>query len=130
MTLENLKDCFDDAEESVDEAHVPCKCGASCHEMSIKHKHTKNKDDIGEPGMWFNFDYKSYTFTDIKEIPSYPATKFVTDIGGWLGLFSGISFLSIIEILLFLFLSMLAMVQKLKHAIQVRRGQRHELPPV
>ena len=134
--LPHLKELLPDTNEKTDD-HVKlcfweamqhfesCKCGVSCHEMNIKHRHFSDHNDHG---IYLYFSYESNTFMEIKEIPSYPATKFVTDIGGWLGLFSGISFLSIVEILLFIFLSVLAMVKKLKHEIQIRRGQRHELP--
>ena len=79
--------------------------------------------------MHLYFMYESNTYMDIKEIPAYPATKFVTDIGSWLGLFSGMSFLSVLEILLFIILSAFGIVQKLQHAIQTRRGQRNVIPP-
>ena len=120
------------------ESALSCECGVSCKEMNIKHKHiteeklSKIEDDNEDPtyDRHFQFSYDSNTYTEIKEIPAYPATKFVTDIGGWLGLFSGISFLSIVEILLFILLSALTIVTRLRHAIQIRRGRRHVLPPV
>ena len=67
---------------------------------------------------------------EIKEFPSYPATKFVTDIGGWLGLFSGLSFLSIVEVLLFVLLSVIVTLRKLRYVCKTRRRIKHDIPPV
>ena len=87
----------------------PCICRVSCHETSIKHKHSSTPTGNTRSGVKnVYFKYESNSYMEIKEFPSYPATKFVTDMGGWLGLFSGLSFLSILEVLLFVLLSVIA----------------------
>ena len=50
------------------------------------------------------------------EIPTYSLTKFVTDIRGWMGLFSGTSLISVIEILLFIIFSLIVLWRKCKES--------------
>ena len=92
-------------------------CRVSCSEMTIKHTVTK-KGDYG-PTIELRFDSKS--LTNITETAAYPAEKFVTDIGGWLGLFSGMSALSVVEIILFVVLSLVALYRKIKQYLSIRR---------
>ena len=103
---------------------IHCDCRVSCKEMTIKHKATSRAHEqshhIG-PTIIFTFD--SNTFTEIEEFPLYPLTKFVTDIGGWLSLFSGMSLLSVVEIIVFIVLSLLALLHKLKRSLSTRRLQ-------
>ena len=102
-----------------------CNCRVSCRETNIKFKHTTTPTRFTG---YLYFKYDSNTFMDIKEIPAYPATKFVTDIAGWMSLFSGMSLLSIVEVLLFTVLSVLAVLQKLKHKFYTRRRQTYAIP--
>ena len=60
-------------------------------------------------------------YTTINEVPAYPATKFVTDIGGWLGLFSGMSLLSMVELIVFTLLTLVGFYHHLKRFIKARR---------
>ena len=95
-----------------------CQCRVGCQEVSFKVKHFADNNTF-LPQL--SLQYLSNTYTEITETPAYPATKFVTDIGGWLGLFSGMSLLSLVEVLLSGILSILAISYKLKYAFTARR---------
>ena len=100
-----------------------CDYRVSCTEMLFKIKHTIRNYDATSTGPAFYFHFDSKIITNITEIPTYPPEKFVTDIGGWLGLFSGTSILSFLEIFLFGILSLTAAYRKLKNHITTRRLQ-------
>ena len=102
-----------------------CDCRVSCKETSIKHQHIKNNPMIKNIAI----KYTSNTITEITEIPAYPATKFITDIGGWVGLFSGMSLLSVIEIILTVNLTLLAAYYKLKRFIIERKNHQRQTCP-
>ena len=91
-----------------------CNCPFSCNETSFdagfKVINWKEHSDMVEIQMIYNKN----TFTMIEEYEAYPKDKFVTDIGGWCGLFSGMSFLSIVEILVFAVLSLIAFFEKFR----------------
>ena len=97
---------------------APCECRMSCHQVNIKYKHEVNPDD---KHRYLSFIYPSNTYTEVSEIPTYPPEKFVTDIGGWVGLFSGMSILSVLEVILFAILTLLAAYHKFRQAIASRR---------
>ena len=124
-TIDEVRQCL--VKVILDKSYT-CNCKMSCHETNIKHRHiTKPTTRLFS---YLHFKYDSNTYMEIKEIPAYPATKFITDIGGWMGLFSGMSFLSVVEVLLFIILSVIAMMRKIKHAIRTRRGIRNTQPPM
>ena len=77
---------------------LSCRCPVSCQELVIEAKY-KVKECRGD---FVKFKYLSNTYTEIVEVPAYPASKFITDIGGWLSLFSGMSALSLLEIIIFI----------------------------
>ena len=99
-------------------------CRVSCSEMIIQNRRiitTKEGFYKNKGGPIIRFSFNSKTLTNITEIPVYPAEKFVTDIGGWLGLFSGMSLLSVLEIILFVTLSTAALYRKIKQYLTTRR---------
>ena len=118
-TTFDVRHCLNEAVRNSTQMH--CDCRFACREMNIRHKNTSNSNGFG---AYLFLTYDSNRFMEITEIPVYPATKFVTDIGGWMGLFSGTSFLSILEVLLFTILSMLGVYRKLKRSINRRWSQR------
>ena len=99
-----------------------CECRVSCTETLFKTRYTVSKHTIPAFGPMLEFNFDSKIITNITEIPTYPPEKFITDIGGWLGLFSGTSILSVLEIFLFLPLSVSAACQKLKRYLTERRS--------
>ena len=103
-----------------------CYCRVSCSEMFIKKKVQYQSHDISYVGPLLHVRLSSNFFTEITEIPAYPPTKFVTDIGGWLGLFSGMSLLSLIEIVIFIFLLLATMCHKLEQIINARLFRRNQ----
>ena len=97
---------------------LECDCPVSCHEL-----HIDTTFEVRD-GLWFpflSFKYLSNTFTEIREVPAYPANKLITDIGGWLSLFTGSSVLSLLEIFIFISLSIIALFQ---NCIAIRRNDR------
>ena len=90
-----------------------CHCPTSCFEEVVDTIVTKTKDAIAIDLSMTNLHFSAgSTLTNITEIPAYPANKFITDIGGWLGLFSGMSVLSVAEIIIFLVLTITAFMKR------------------
>ena len=104
---------------------LSCDCPLACKEVMFKTKYTSSLDSNG---IFIQIKYDSTMYTMIDELPAYPATKFVTDIGGWLGLFSGSSLLSLVELIVFTVLSLAGFCCKLKNFIRNRRLRRSENP--
>ena len=84
-----------------------CDCPVSCFDMYID----TTVDSIYGTIESLSFQYLSNTITEIKERPAYPASQFVTDIGGWLSLFTGISVLSLLKLCIFFALIITALCQ-------------------
>ena len=96
---------------------LKCKCPVSCYDMYID---TTIETTHSDSNM-ISFQYHSNTATEIREVPAYPGSKFITDIGGWLSLFTGMSVLSLLEIFIFIVLSITALCRKLN---MIRRNHR------
>ena len=90
-----------------------CKCPQSCSEVMIDTSITTMESDNATKLVLS----VSNTVTRITEVPVYPANKFVTDIGGWLGLFSGMSVLSVAEIIIFMALSLVGVKYRKRRVI-------------
>ena len=88
---------------------LECKCPVSCYDMYVDTR----VDEDWSPRPMISFHYLSNTVTEIKEVPAYPGSKFVTDIGGWLSLFTGMSVLSLLELFIFISLSIVALCRTL-----------------
>ena len=89
-----------------------CTCRPSCYEEIVD---TVMNKAISNDGTNRNIKLKFVAdniLTTITEVPAYPSNKFITDIGGWLGLFSGMSILSVAEIIIFLMLSIMALMER------------------
>ena len=61
-------------------------------------------DDIDNAVMRINVFYETMTFTTVQEYPSIDFGTFLSNLGGTLGLYIGISFLSIVELIELIFL--------------------------
>ena len=86
-----------------------CRCAPSCSEETFETTTTWERNIDNMISLRFS---ASNTLTSITEIPAYPANKFITDIGGWLSLFSGMSILSVAEIIIFAVLSIVALSKR------------------
>ena len=91
-----------------------CHCRFSCNETAFDVGFRMSNQDILLYYADIQMVYHKNTFTMIQEYEAYPKDKFLTDIGGWCGLFSGMSILSIVEILVFAVLSAVALFEKLR----------------
>ena len=89
---------------------LACDCPASCKELLIEVRFVPPYNPYRSK---LRFEYQSSTYTEITEVPAYPANKFITDIGGWLSLFTGMSVLSLLEILLFILLTITVICRRL-----------------
>ena len=108
-----------------------CGCRVSCKGMSFKATHLINTYSQGgytypQGEESVRFKFASNIVTNVTEIPTYPSTKFLPDIGGLLGLFSGMSVLSIIELIVFFALSIAAAFHRVKRLIIVQHFQRNQ----
>ena len=78
-----------------------CDCPLSCEEINVDVTDNIEESD-NRKFRCVKFEYLSKTYTEISEVPAYPASKFITDIGGWLSLFTGMSALSLLEMFVFI----------------------------
>ena len=76
------------------------QCPLSCREVFYK---TEGKQRSRNSEVKFIFTFKTDRSTDAQEVPTYTTDDFFSDIGSWLGLLVGMSFLSLIEIVTFVY---------------------------
>ena len=107
-----VRECLIDVLQTNDRQ---CSCPVGCYETYFDKKVGDQYyiSNLGGPAK-ISFEYLSNTATEIRERPAYPATQFITDIGGWLSLFTGMSALSLLEVIIFVILSMNVLWQKFK----------------
>ena len=96
LTKDELEECllgefFDD---NID---TPYPCPLPCYEVTYKTQ-TFHLADDSTGLLQLNIRYATNRVTVIQEVPSYTVDKLLSDIGGWLGLFVGMSLLSLVEI--------------------------------
>ena len=110
-TEDNVIRCLKDEEESgvyfllkngVSDSVCPLPCKEIMIESTIT---TEEQYDVTEWGdtSTFKIKYQSKRVTHITEIPAYTSDNFFSDVGSWLGLLVGMSFLSLVEIVTFIF---------------------------
>ena len=85
-----------------------CHCPVSCNEVFID---TNVEVSASYLFSAISMKYLSNTYTEITEVAAYPASRFITDVGGWLSLFSGMSALSLLEIIIFTLLTLFIFVK-------------------
>ena len=108
-TRECLRNTLHFFNQGVASCFNECYGSPSCYEEMVDTTMTKRGDPVN---TIFHLIFSAgNTITNITEIPVYPANKFITDIGGWLGLFSGMSVLSVAEIIIFIVLSVIAFIR-------------------
>ena len=120
-TDDDVARCIQEIFFSPSEEFPECHCPVSCTETLFKTKYSVSQHESSHLGPLLTFSFNSKIVTNITDIPSYPPEKFITDIGGWLGLFSGMSLLSLLEVTLFVTLSITAGYSKLKQHLTARR---------
>ena len=82
------------------------QCPLSCREVTYK---TEGKQYLTSRGVYLNdtsrlmFRFKTDRSTVVMEVPTYTSDDLFSDIGSWLGLLVGMSFLSLIEIVTFVY---------------------------
>ena len=96
----------------------PMPCRETLFEINIEPTKIYDQDFIYEqardPGYprfsilpEFIVQFENKRITEITEVPVYTMDDFFADVGGWLGLLAGVSFLSLIEIVAFIFGSLM-----------------------
>ena len=105
----DVKVCLKDIIEEMDS--FSCDCPVSCQELLVEAKF-RIKECRSD---FIKFSYLSNTYTETMEVPAYPASKFITDIGGWLSLFSGMSALSLLEVIIFVPLATITLYKRINH---------------
>ena len=85
------------------------QCPLSCREVIYKtegkQRSIQREEDISRWGseVYITFNFKTDRSTDVQEVPTYTTDDFFSDIGSWLGLLVGMLFLSLIEIVTFVY---------------------------
>ena len=105
---EGSRKCIQHLFRDLNNQSLECKCPVSCYDSYVD---TTVEHRSGP--VLISFSYLSNTFAEIREVPAYPASRFITDIGGWLSLFTGMSVLSLLEVFIFITMGMLALYRAL-----------------
>ena len=109
------------------ELYRGCGCRVGCKAVSIKTTHfISNVDNDNPKYIKFEINVASNIITNVTEIATYPSTKFLPDIGGLLGLFSGMSVLSIIELIVCIVLTIVTAFHKVKRFINTRHFRQNQ----
>ena len=82
----------------VDYLACPLPCSETSFESSIVR--LDGQSNSTEVRVYVN--YQSTRVTEITERPVYTSDNFFSDLGSWLGLLVGMSFLSIVELITFI----------------------------
>ena len=110
-TDEETKHCL---KQALRITNKDCQCPFSCNETAYEAVFRISSPKTRIVNAEIQMVYSKNTFTLIQEHEAYPKNKFLTDIGGWCGLFSGMSFLSLVEILVFAVLSTVGLFEKFR----------------
>ena len=116
-TSENILWCFL-RHMPKNDIDVPKKCPMPCRETVFEidieteklydqNRIDDHKRDPSDPRLSilprFDVEFEDQRITEITEVPVYTMDDFFSDVGGWLGLLAGVSFLSLVEIVAFIF---------------------------
>lgn len=107
-----------------------CDCLQDCNSLAYEALVVDSRiryNDFTSKGI-LKFYFGSDEYTTYKRIPSYGTVKFLSDVGGLLELFLGVSVLSLIEIVYFLLFRLssdLIKHLKLRNQIEPERRVRH-----
>ena len=109
---DNIRDCWNTTYKDfyTGGGHKACECPLPCEDVSYDYIFLNQEkwDTHYSPGhpTEINLICTSLNKKHLIEVPAYPLTKFLSDIGGWLGLLVGMSALSIVEIFAYVALKM------------------------
>ena len=106
---------------------LPCKELIFENEMETRQEYSMN--DIKSRGARSSFSirFNSKRVTEITEVAVYTLDDFFSDLGSWLGLLVGMSLLSIVELITFIFT---ALVEKLRCQISLIDMSGHVGPEI
>ena len=84
--------------------HCPLPCRELLIDSSIETKRLLTIDEVEKYGhsSGFAVKFQSKRVTEVTEVPVYTSDDFFSDVGSWLGLLVGMSFLSLVELFTFL----------------------------
>ena len=91
-------------EDAIDLKTCPLPCKEITFESTIDEVTLYEPFILKRRGLRSIFDisFKSRRVTEITEVPVYTSDNFFSDVGSWLGLLVGMSFLSVVELLTFM----------------------------
>jgi Amiloride-sensitive sodium channel len=116
--LQNVDSFFNSVNETSLEMKT-CDCGLDCNSIKYEFKVVKTRHTyephyatVDNQSWWVNttyYDGLSFAFGDdqytaLRRYASYELVSFISDVGGLLGLFLGVSIMSAIEIFYFFFI--------------------------
>ena len=78
-------------------------CPLPCEETWIENSLITVKERPDKVRIALNLVFPSKRVSEITEVPVYTSDDFFSDVGSWLGLLVGMSFLSLVEIITFIF---------------------------
>ena len=90
-------------EDKVDLAKCPLPCKEISVEIRTEALRIYNVEKLKNGYSNFHVKHQSKRITEITEVPVYTSDNFFSDVGSWLGLLVGMSFLSIVELITFAF---------------------------
>ena len=110
-TDDQIKDCLDHFinYRYSNKSDTHCYCPLPCRETRLQ-LHV----NLGRPNLLYRFEFYHYPFeiTHETEVPEYPIEQFVADLGGLTGLLCGMSMLSILEIAMFVCISIIVLLKR------------------
>ena len=77
-------------------------CPLPCSETSFEGNIVRLDGESNPTEVRLYVNYQSRRVTEITEVPVYTSDNFFSDLGSWLGLLVGMSFLSIVELITFI----------------------------
>ena len=91
-------------------------CPLPCHEMTSKFELKQGQWNHGQSFTIARFHIDSRV-TEVTELPTYTSDNFFSDVGSWLGLLVGMSCLSLVEVVTFVFTAVREQCSNLRQAV-------------
>ena len=119
MSGDQVRHCLN-TEINTNYNSVSCYCPPSCYEVVYSTVADQEQTEDAQR-LTMRLFHPTRSMTEVFEIPAYPLTKFFSDIGSWCGLIVGMSFLSLVEIGSFLFVTVIDLIRRYKR-VPASRG--------